>query len=192
MANLIYFAVTSLDGYIEDAEGNFDFSAPDEEVHAFINDVMRPTGTYLHGRLIYNLMVYWETADKAPDVPPYVYDFARIWQAADKVVYSTTLEAPSTARTRIERRFDADALRQLKSQASRDIGVGGSTLAAQVIEAGLVDEYHLILSPVIVGGGKRALPEGLRADLELLDERRFTNGMVYVRYRTRSAGTGPI
>ncbi len=185
MAKLIYSAITSLDGYVADEDGNFDWAAPDEEVHTFINDLERRVGTYLYGRRMYEMMVYWESAHTAADQPPFVQDFAQIWQAADKIVYSATLETVSSAETRIERDFDPEAVRQLKASAGRDITVGGPGLAAQAIKAGLVDEYHLFLTPVMVGGGKQSLPDNLRLKLELLDERRFGNGMVYLRYRSR-------
>jgi dihydrofolate reductase len=179
MAKLIYSAIASLDGYVADADGNFDWAAPNEEVHAFVNDLERPLGTYLYGRRMYEVMVVWETlADEAPAMR----DFAEIWRAADKVVYSRTLEAPASARTRIERDFDAEAIRRMKAAAGRDLSVGGPELAAEAIEAGLVDEIQLFLTPVLVGGGKRALPDDVRVGLELLDERRFGNGVVYLRY----------
>jgi dihydrofolate reductase len=182
MAQLIYSAISSLDGYIADQEGSFDWAEPDEEVHAFVNDLERPVGTYLYGRRMYDVMVAWETLT---DDQPEMHDFAQIWRAADKVVYSRTLEAPSSARTRIERSFEPEAVRQLKASATRDISVGGAELAAQAFAAGLVDECHLFLAPVIVGGGTASLPDHVRVDLELLDERRFGKGMVYLRYRTR-------
>lgn len=178
MARLIYFAISSLDGYIEDADGKFDWAAPDEEVHAFVNDLVRPVGTNLVGRRMYETMVYWERPPDLADQPAHVRDFAAIWQASDKIVYSKTLETPSSARTRIEREFDPEAVRQLKATASRDLSVGGPELAAQAIEAGLVDDYYLFLVPVVVGGGKRSLPDGIRLTLELLDERRFRNGTI--------------
>lgn len=183
MANLIYSAISSLDGYIADETGNFDWAAPDMEVHAFVNDLERPIGTYLYGRRMYETMVFWETAHSLVDPPPAVADYAQIWQAADKVVYSTTLDAVSSARTRLEREFDPDAVRALKASSPRDLGVGGSHLAARAIEAGLVDEYHLFLVPFVVGGGTRALPDGVRFGLELADERRFAAGTVHLRYR---------
>jgi dihydrofolate reductase len=186
MAKLIYSAITSLDGYVADEDGHFDWAAPDEEVHSFVNDVERPVGTYLYGRRMYEVMVYWETAHTLADQPPFTQDFARIWQAADKIVYSKTLETASSARTRIERDFDPEAVRQLKATAGRDLTVGGPELAAQAIKAGLVDEYHLFLTPVVVGGGKRALPDSVRLELELLDERRFGNGVVHLHYSTRT------
>ncbi len=185
MAKLIYSAITSLDGYVADENGNFDWAAPDEEVHRFVNDLERPIGTYLYGRRIYETMVYWETAHTLPDQPPFIQDFAGIWQAADKIVYSKALETPSSARTRIERDFDPEAVRQMKAAAERDITVGGPDLAAQAIKAGLVDEYHLFLTPIIVGGGKQSLPDNVRLELELLDERRFGNGVVHLHYRAK-------
>jgi dihydrofolate reductase len=185
MAKLIYSAITSLDGYIADEDGNFDWAAPDEEVHTFVNDLQRPVGTYLYGRRMYEVMVAWETADTFADQRPVMQDFAAIWQAADKVVYSRTLETVSSARTRIQRDFDPEAVRQLKATAGGDLTVGGPDLAAQAFKAGLVDECHLFLAPMVVGGGNRSLPDKVRLKLELLDERRFGNGMVHLRYRTR-------
>jgi len=181
-ARLIYTAIASLDGYIEDAGGKFDWSMPDQEVHAYVNDLEREVGTHLYGRRLYEVLVAWETME---DDEPVMRDYAEIWRAADKVVYSRTLEAPSSARTRIEREFDPDAVRSMKEAADRDISVGGPELAAQALRAGLVDEIRLFLSPVAVGGGKSALPDGLRLGLELVDERRFGNGVVYLRYRMR-------
>ncbi len=185
MAKLIYSSIASLDGYVADEDGNFDWAVPDEEVHAFINDLARPFGTYLYGRRMYETMVGWETDPSLADQSPIMRDFAEIWQAADKVVYSKTLEAVSTARTRIERDFDPEAVRRMKAAAGRDLIVGGPDLAAQAIRAGLVDEWHLFVAPIVVGGGKRALPDEVRVELELLDERSFGNGMIYLRYRTR-------
>jgi dihydrofolate reductase len=184
MAKLIYSVIASLDGYVADEDGNFDWAAPDEEVHRFVNDLERPVGTYLMGRRMYEVMRYWETADTVPDQPAHMVDFARVWQDADKVVYSRTLEEPSTARTRVERDFDPDAVRRLKAAADRDLTVGGPALAAQALAAGLVDECHVFLAPILVGGGTRAFPDKLRVPLELLEERRFSNGTVYLRYRT--------
>jgi dihydrofolate reductase len=186
MAKLIYSTITSLDGYVADEDGNFDWAAPDEEVHSFVNDLERPVGTYLYGRRMYDVMVFWETAYTLADQPPVVQDFADIWQAADKIVYSKTLEAVSSARTRIERDFDPEAVRQMKASAERDITVGGPGLAAQAIKAGLVDEFQLFLTPVVVGGGKQSLPSGIRLELELLGERRFANGVVHLHYRNRT------
>jgi dihydrofolate reductase len=184
MAKLIYSAITSLDGYVADENGNFDWAAPDEEVHAFVNDLERPIGTYLYGRRMYEVMRYWETASTSADEPAVMRDFAELWQAADKIVYSKTLDTPATARTRLERDFDPEAVRQLKASADRDLTIGGAQLAAQALEAGLVDEIHLLLNPVLVGAGNPALPHAVRIQLELLDERRFGNGVVHVHYRT--------
>ena len=185
MAKLIYSALTSVDGYVADEDGNFDWAKPSEEVHVFVNDLERPVGTYLFGRRMYEVMAYWETADTVADQPPVVRDYAKIWQTAEKIVYSRTLAEVSSARTRIEREFDLEAVRQLKATADRDIGVGGPDLAAQAFEAGLIDEIHLFLAPVVVGGGKPSLPDKVRLELELLDERRFANGVVHLHYRTR-------
>jgi dihydrofolate reductase len=185
MAMLIYSAIVSLDGYVADEDGNFDWAVPDEEVHTFINDLERPVGTYLYGRRMYETMVGWETDPTLADQSHLMRDFAEIWQAADKVVYSTTLDAVSTARTRIERDFDPEAVRQMKALAGRNLIVGGPELAAQAFRAGLVDECHLFVVPMVVGGGKRSLPDNVRLKLELLDERRFGNGVVYLEYRTR-------
>ena len=179
---LIYSAIASLDGYVEDQTGAFDWAAPDEDVHAFVNDLERPVGTYLYGRRMYETMVYWEAADRLLDPSPVARDFTEIWQAADKVVFSKTLEAASSARTRIERDFEPAAIRRLKETSERDLGVGGADLAGQAIAAGLVDELQLFTVPIIVGGGKRWLPLDVRADLELLDNRRFDRGFVYQRY----------
>jgi dihydrofolate reductase len=185
MAKLVYSAIASLDGYVADEDGKFDWAEPDEEVHTFVNDLERPVGTYLYGRRMYETMAYWETAHTVTGLPAFVQDFTQIWQAADKIVYSKTLAAVSSARTRIERDFDPAAVRQMKTQAGRDITVGGPDLAAQAIRAGLVDEYHLFIAPVVVGSGKRALPRNVRLKLELLDERRFGNGMVHLHHRMR-------
>jgi dihydrofolate reductase len=186
MAKLIYSVIASLDGYVADEDGKFDWAEPDEEVHTFINDLERSVGTYLYGRRMYEVLVAWETLSLA-DLPPYVGDFAETWRAADKIVYSRTLEMVSSARTRIERDFDPEAVRQLKASADRDISVGGPDLAAQAIEAGLVDEYHLFIAPIVVGGGKQSLPDDVRLELELLDERRFGSGMVHLGYGARTA-----
>jgi dihydrofolate reductase len=184
MTKLIYSAIASLDGYTEDADGAFDWSMPDAEVHAYVNDLERPIGTYLYGRRMYETMVYWETAPSSGAADEAIHhDFATIWQAADKVVYSTTLADTSSARTRIERAFEADAIRQLKATSQHDISIGGPALAAEALRAGLVDEIHLLLSPIIVGGGKPALPDGVRLQLALLGERRFANGVVHLHYR---------
>jgi len=186
VAKLIYSAITSLDGYVADENGNFAWAAPDEEVHAFVNDLERPVGTYLYGRRMYEVMRAWETAQTFADQRPVMQDFAQIWQAADKIVYSTTLDTASIARTRIEREFDPEAVRQLKAGAGRDLSVGGPGLAAQAIRAGLVDEWRLFLTPIAVGSGNPSLPDDVRVNLELLDERRFAGGVVHLRYRNRT------
>jgi dihydrofolate reductase len=186
MAKLIYSAITSLDGYVADEDGKFDWAEPNDEVHSLVNDLERQVGTYLYGRRMYEVMVYWETADRLADQPPVAQDFAKIWRSADKIVYSKALETVTSARTRIEREFDPDAVRELKARAIRDITVGGPELAGQAIRAGLVEEYHLFVTPILVGGGKQSLPDGVRRDLELLDERRFGNGVVHLRYRTKT------
>jgi dihydrofolate reductase len=182
MAKLTYSAIASLDGYVEDANGTFDWAAPDDEVHAFVNELERPVGTYLYGRRMYETMIYWETVGTGPDQPAPNREFAEIWQAADKIVYSRTLPAISNPRTRLERDFDHGAVRELKAASPSDISVGGAELAGQAIAAGLVDECHLLLCPILVGGGKAALPDNVRAELELLEERRFAGGVVFLRY----------
>jgi dihydrofolate reductase len=184
VAKLIYIAIASLDGYVADEDGKFGWAKPDEEVHAFVNDLERPIGTHLYGRRLYEVMIGWETMHTLPDQTPETLDFAAIWQAAEKVVYSRTLETASTARTRIERELDPAAIRRMKADADRDIGVGGATLAGEAIRAGLVDELHLLVNPIVVGAGTPSLPDGVRWTLELLDERRFANGVVYLRYRS--------
>jgi dihydrofolate reductase len=186
MAKLIYVMNASLDGYIADEDGKFDWGAPGEEYYSFINDLLRPVGTHLYGRRLYELMAVWETDPAVAAQSPAAREFAEIWQSADKVVYSRTLEAAGTTRTRIERGFDPEAVRQLKVAAEGDLTVGGPTLGAHAITAGLVDEYHLFVWPVVVGGGKPFLPNKARLQLELLDERRFGNGVVYLRYRTQT------
>jgi len=183
MTRLLYMAITSLDGYVADEAGKYDWAMPDDEVFGFINDFERPVGTYLYGRRLYQDMTGWETMDADPGLSPLMLDFARIWQAADKVVYSRSLEDVSTARTRLERDFDPVAVREMKARSERDITVGGAELAAAAIGTGLVDEIHLIISPVLVGGGKKALPSAVRLRLELLDEHRFGSGVVHLRYR---------
>jgi dihydrofolate reductase len=193
MAKLIYAMPTSLDGYIEDETGNFDWATPDEEGFAFINDLERSIGMYLYGRKLYQTMAIWETPDVIPPdvIPggiPATLDFARTWQGADKIVYSKSLETISTPKTRLEREFDLEAVRDLKAQLPHDLSVGGPTLAAHAIRAGLVDEIHLFVVPIVIGGGKHALPSNVRVKLALLDERRFANGMVYLRYQTRADG----
>lgn len=185
MARLVYFFIASFDGYVEDAGGRFDWAAPGEEAHAFVNDLERGVGTYLYGRRMYETMAVWETEPALAAESPVTAEFAAIWQAADKIVYSRTLTAASTRRTRIEPSFDAEAVRELKAATESDLAIGGAELAAQALAAGLVDECHALLAPVAVGGGKRALPNGLRLDLELTDQRRFESGMVYLRYGIR-------
>lgn len=184
MARLIYSAISSLDGYIEDKDGNFDWAAPDEEVHKFINDLERSAGTHLYGRRMYETLMVWETDPSFTVDSPLLIDFAEIWQAADKIVYSKTLETVPTRRTKLERSFDPTVIRQLKATVERDILIGGPELAAHAFQAGLIDEYQLFLTPVIVGGGKPALPANVRVELELLEERRFDSGVVFLRYQT--------
>jgi dihydrofolate reductase len=181
VARLIYSTISSLDGYVADEDGKFGWAAPDEEVHAFINELERPVGTCLYGRRMYEVMVFWETVDTDPE-PQVMRDFAEIWRAADKVVYSRTLGEPLSAKTRIEREFDPDAVRELVASASRDVTVGGAELAGEALKAGLVDECQIFLAPVVVGGGKRSLPDGVFARLELLEQRRFQSGFAYLRY----------
>ena len=183
MGKLIYSAITSLDGYVADEEGRFDWAEPDEEVHAFVNDLERSVGTYLYGRRLYEVMAVWETMPLA-DQPAHIRDYAEIWRAADKVVYSTTMSEVPTPRTRMERRFDPEEVRRTKAASERDLSVGGAGLAAHAFRAGLVDECHLFIAPILVGGGTSAFPDDVRLKLELLDERPFANGMVYVRYQT--------
>jgi dihydrofolate reductase len=182
MAKLIYSVITSLDGYVADESGKFDWAAPDDEVHAFVNEQEREIGTYLYGRRLYEVMAFWETVE-VDGSPPVVADYAGIWRSADKVVFSSSLAAPTSARTRIEREFDPETVRRWKAEASRDLSVGGPELAAAALRAGLVDECHLFLNPVVVGGGTPALPGHLRIGLELLDTRRFTSGVVHLHYR---------
>ncbi len=186
MGRLVYSAIASLDGFVADEGGKFDWSMPDAEVHAFVNDLERPVGTYLYGRRTYEVMRYWESAHSVTDRPPVEQDYAQIWRSADKIVYSKTLGAVSSARTRIERAFDAEAVRRTKAQARRNISVGGPDLAAQALEAGQVDECRLFVTPIVVGGGKRFLPNDVRLELELLDERCFEGGVAYLRYRPRT------
>jgi dihydrofolate reductase len=183
MAKLIYVANVSLDGYIEDPHGGFNWTAPDDELFAFITDLVRPVGTYLYGRRMYDTMAVWETDPALAAQSELMADFANVWQTADKVVYSTTLDAVSTANTRLERNFDPASVRDVKASATSDLTVGGAHLAAHALKAGLVDECHLFIRPVLVGGGKPALPSDTRVDLELLDDRRLSNGVVYLRYR---------
>ncbi|MFF0726559.1 dihydrofolate reductase family protein [Streptomyces sp. NPDC004134] len=185
MGKLVYSMITSLDGYAKAAEGDLGRGAEDPEVHTFINDLFRPVGTYLYGRRMYETMVYWETAHTEPGHPPHILQYARDWQAAEKVVYSTTLESVSSAKTRIERSFDPEAVRRLKAESAHDLTVDGPNLAAQAIAAGLVDEYHLFITTSVVGGGTPFFPGGVRLDLELVEERAFGSGLIYARYRTR-------
>jgi dihydrofolate reductase len=184
MAKLIYAAITSLDGYVNDADGGFGWAKPDEQVHSYINEIERPTGTYLYGRRMYEVLRYWHDPDDLDAQPSYIQDYAGIWQAADKVVYSTSLDSASTPRTRLEREFDPAAVREMKDAADADLSVGGPNLAAEALRAGLVDELHQFLNPVVVGGGTAWLPAGLHLELELLDERRFDGGVVHLHYRT--------
>lgn len=183
MTKLISTALTSLDGYIADEHGDFDWAEPDSDVHAFVNELERPIGTYLYGRRLYDVMVSWETFHAEPGEPSPMGDYAELWRAADKIVYSTTLETAASTRTRIERTFDPSAVRALKAAADRDLGIGGPGLAAHAFHAGLVDEVRQFVCPVSVGGGTRFLPDRLRLDLRLLDEHRFANGVVYLRYQ---------
>jgi dihydrofolate reductase len=185
MGRLIYSMITSVDGFVSDADGNFGWGAPEQEVHEFVNEQFRSVGAYLYGRRMYETMVYWETAHTEPDQPPFIVEYARVWQAADKIVYSTTLNEVSSERTRIERTFDPDAVRKLKAESDGDLTVDGPHLAAQAIKAGLVDEYQLFVGPAIVGGGNPFFPPDVRVDLDLLDERRFANGVVYLRYSAK-------
>jgi len=185
MAHLIYSAISSLDGYIEDMDGRFDWAMPDEEVHRFINNLERTAGTHLYGRRMYETMMVWETDPNVAADTPLTQDFAEIWQAADKIVYSRTLAAALTRKTRIERNFDPEAIKQLKKTVGHDILIGGPGLAAHAFRSGLIDECHLFLTPIMVGGGKQSLPEDIRLELELLEERRFGNGMVFLHYRAR-------
>jgi dihydrofolate reductase len=187
VAKLIYSVIASLDGYVEDTHGRFDWAAPDEEVHAFINDLERPVGTYLYGRRMYETMVFWDTAGPRGDQADPFGDFARIWQAAEKIVYSRSLERVSSAKARLERDFDDAAISRLKANSPSDISIGGAELAGQAVAQGLVDECQLFLCPIVVGGGKAALPGDVRVALELLDERRFAGGVVFLRYGVTSA-----
>jgi dihydrofolate reductase len=192
MGRLVYTGITSLDGYIADESGSFDWSAPDDEVHTFINDQERAFGTYLYGRRLYDVMVAWETMDAEPDQPEPIREYTRIWKAAEKIVFSSTLQEVSSGRTRIERVLDPDAVRALKRESTTDLAIGGAELAGHALVAGLVDEVRLFVSPVIVGGGTRLLPAGLRLDLRLVDERRFDNGVVYAAYTTADGSGQPI
>ncbi|HEX6538741.1 MAG TPA: dihydrofolate reductase family protein [Candidatus Dormibacteraeota bacterium] len=182
-AALIYSAIASLDGYVADESGDFGWAAPSEELHRFVNEQERPNGTYLYGRRMYETMRVWDGAEMAAGETDVYADYARIWQAAEKVVYSATLDTVTTGRTHLERSFDADAVRRMKSSADRDLSIGGPTLAAAAFRARLIDVCHLFVVPVIVGGGLRALPDDVRVHLELLDERRFSGGVVHLGYR---------
>lgn len=186
MGKLIYSAIASLDGYVADAEGNFDWSMPDAEVHAYINDLERPIGTYLVGRRLYDVMKVWDTFHGQSGLPPEMEDYAAVWHQAQKIIYSTTLGETNAANTRIESNFDPAAIRRLKQDAEKDLSVGGANLAGQALRAGLVDEVNLFLSPVLVGGGKRALPDGASTSLELLGQRGFGNGVVHLHYRVKA------
>ncbi|WP_433411479.1 dihydrofolate reductase family protein [Microtetraspora malaysiensis] len=190
MGKLVYSMITSLDGYTSDRDGDFGWGRPDEESHRFVNEHGRSIGTYLYGRRMYDTMAYWETAHTVPGQEPFILEWARIWRAADKIVYSTTLREVAGERTRIERTFDPEAVRRLKAETDLDIAVAGPHLAAQAIRAGLVDEYHLFVGPAIVGGGTAFFPDDVRVDLKLLDERRFGNGMVHLRYGVRGVARG--
>ena len=185
MGKLIYAANISLDGFLEDETGAFDWSVPDDEVHAFWNEHERPIGTALYGRRMYETMRVWDSDDWLTDEPAVVREYAEIWRDTDKIVYSSSLTDVSTARTRIERQFEPAAVRRLKEDSGSDLSIGGAGIAAEAFRHGLVDECVLLLSPVLVGGGKPALPRGIRLDLELLDHRRFDNGVVYVRHAVR-------
>jgi len=181
MAKLIYSAIASLDGYIEDSTGNFDWAAPDDEVLAFVNEIERPIGTYLYGRRMYETMRFWETA--GGDLSPLEQDYTQLWRAADKIVYSSTIDTVSTKQTRLEREFDADSVRDFVRSQDSDVSIGGPALAGAALKAGLVDECQLFLNPISVGSGKPALPSDVRVGLELLDEQRFGNGVVFLHYR---------
>lgn len=185
MANLIYMAISSLDGYTEDRDGKFDWSSPDDEVFAFVSHLIRATGTHLYGRRMYETMMVWETDPTLAAESPLMRDFAEIWQAANKIVYSRTLEAGSTRNTRIECDFNPETVRQMKRSVEKDILIGGPEMATHAFRSGLIDECHLFLIPIILGGGKPSLPANVRFELELLDERRFTSGVVFLRYRTK-------
>jgi dihydrofolate reductase len=182
VGRLIYSTQVSLDGFIEDRSGSFGWSEPDDEVHAYINDVLRPIGTHLYGRRLYDVMVFWETVPDDSSVPPVQRDFGRVWRGADKVVYSRTLDRPASGRTTLEREFDPDAVRRLKAESDADLLVGGAELAGAALRAGLVDEVGLFVFPLLLGGGRSAWGEDVRARLELREERRFGGGIVHLRY----------
>jgi dihydrofolate reductase len=185
MAKLIYSAICSLDGYVADEDGDFSWARPDDELHAFVNDLERPIGTYLYGRRMYETMVFWETAEVPPGQCDPAAEYVDIWQAADKVVFSRSLAQVSSAKTRIEREFDAEEIRRLVDKADRDVSIGGPELAGEAIRAGIVDEYHLLVNPIVVGGGAAALPGSARVELELAGQRRFESGVVHLHYRSR-------
>jgi dihydrofolate reductase len=185
VARLRFAAICSLDGYVNDERGNFDWSAPDEEVHAFANDLERGIGTHLLGRRMYEVLAVWDTMPTGPDQPAAIREFAEVWRTTDKVVYSGTLEDVRSARTRIERTFEPEAVRRMKAEAREDLSVGGPTLAAEAFRSGLVDDVHLFLNPVVIGSGTRALPGGVRLDLDLVDEHRFANGVVHLHHAVR-------
>jgi dihydrofolate reductase len=185
MANLIFVANTSLDGFTEDKDGKFDWTEPGDDYFKFVTDIVRSTRTHLYGRRMYEAMMVWETDPNLAAVSALMRDFAETWQAANKIVYSRTLEAIATRNTQLEQTFEPEAIRQLKATSGHDILIGGPELAAHAFRAGLIDEYHLFIIPILVGGGKSALPDNTRMELELLAERRFNNGTVYLRYRTR-------
>lgn len=189
MAHLIYTTNASLDGYIEDNEGRFDWTTPDEEYFKFISNLVKEAGTYLYGRRIYETMMVWETDPRLAAESPLWRDFAETWQAANKIVFSKTLESVSTGKTQLERSFNAEAIQQLKKSVGKDILIGGAELAAQAFRSGLIDEYHLFLIPIILGGGKPSLPNNVRLDLNLLEERRFGSGVVFLRYQIRQGKT---
>jgi dihydrofolate reductase len=182
VAKLMYVSNVSLDGFIEDEHGGFEWTEPDDGQFAFVTDLVRPVGTYIYGRRLYETMAVWETEPALSAQSDLYAEFARVWQAADKIVYSSTLDAVSTGNSRLERRFDPDSIRKMKATTSRDLMVGGANIAAYAFNAGLIDECHLFICPCVVGRGKPSLPSDLRAKLELLDERRFDNGVVYVRH----------
>ena len=186
MGKLIYATIESLDGYVAGKDGDFDWAEPDKEVHRFVNDLERPIGTYLYGRRMYEVMVFWETVGAAAGQPHYITEFAELWKGAEKIVYSRTLAVVSSVRTRIEPEFDPEGVRRLKATEDRSLTVGGPHLAGHALKAGLVDELQVFVAPVIVGGGTKSLPDDVELGLELVDERRFASGFVYLNYRVRS------
>lgn len=184
MAKLIYAGIVSLDGYFADANDKFDWAMPSEEIHTFINDLERKIGTHLYGRRLYEIMTAWETMHTLAGQPPIVLDYSAIWRSADKIVFSKSLKAVSSSRTTIQTEFDAEVVRNLKNKSERDLSIGGPDLAAQAIKAGLVDEYRLFITPVLVGGGKQFFPENVHLNLKLVEELRFGNGVVHLHYKT--------